>query len=266
MELTNIRKFVVAQGFLVLLLVFTAYFAATNLNQSLTLTLELTSLQEVVQAADNIKAALEEERISIGQYPLTGNDELITRIENAQTDYDQNWEVIVQNLGTEQPQDIADIEDARETYKGKLDEIISEYQTDPGDNKAASLLGGAINYYLQNLEPKISNLTRPAMEHLSATVEQEKTRAINLSIFSKGAVGLSVIVGLFVIVQVIAAIVVSRRIIDSMQKIVNAADSISRGDMDVVIDVEQGGEIGDLARAIDRMRTSLRAAIERLRR
>jgi HAMP domain-containing protein len=36
--------------------------------------------------------------------------------------------------------------------------------------------------------------------------------------------------------------------------------------MDVMIDVEQGGEIGELARAIDRMRTSLRAAIERLRR
>lgn len=266
MELSNIRKFVVAQGFLVLLLVFTAYFAATNLNQSLALTLELTSLQEVVQAADNIKAALEEERISIGQYPLTGNEELITRIENAQTDYDQNWEVIVQNMGTEQPQDIADIEDARETYKGMLDEIITEYKSNPENNKAAKMLSGAINYYLQNLEPKISNLTRPVLEHLSATVEQEKTRAINLSIFSKGAVGLSVIVGLFVIVQVVAATIVSRRIINAMQNIVNAADSISRGDMDVVIDVEQGGEIGDLARAIDRMRISLRAAIERLRR
>ncbi len=112
----------------------------------------------------------------------------------------------------------------------------------------------------------MSSLTRPVMAHLSATVEQEKTRAINLSIFSKGAVGLSVIVGLVVIVQVIAAIIVSRRIIISIQKIVNAADSISRGDMDVMIDVEQGGEIGELARAIDRMRTSLRAAIERLRR
>jgi len=266
MELSNLRKFVVAQGFLVLLLVFTAYFAATNLDQSLVLTLELTSLQEVVQASDNIKAALEEERISIGQYPLTGNEELITRIEDAQTDYDQNWEVIVRNLGTEQPQDIADIEAARETYKGMLDEIIVDYQSDPEDHNAASILRDAINYYLQNLDPKISSLTRPALEHLSATVEQEKTRAINLSIFSKGAVGLSVIVGLVVIVQVIAAIIVSRRIINSMQKIVNAADSISRGDMDVMIDVEQGGEIGELARAIDRMRTSLRAAIERLRR
>ena len=54
--------------------------------------------------------------------------------------------------------------------------------------------------------------------------------------------------------------------INSINDIVNAANAISRGDMDVQIDVDQIGEIGDLAQAIDRMRTSLRAAIERLRR
>jgi HAMP domain-containing protein len=36
--------------------------------------------------------------------------------------------------------------------------------------------------------------------------------------------------------------------------------------MDVPIDVDQTGEIGELAKAIERMRTSLKAAIERLRR
>jgi HAMP domain-containing protein len=61
-------------------------------------------------------------------------------------------------------------------------------------------------------------------------------------------------------------IVFSRRMIQAIQAIVDAANAISRGDMDVPIDVEQGGEIGELAQAIDRMRTSLRAAIERLRR
>ena len=154
MELSNLRKFVVAQGFLVLLLVFTAYFAATNLNQSLSLTLELTSLQEVVQATDNIKAALEEERISIGQYPLTGNEDLLTRIEAAQLDYDQNWDVIVRNLGTDQAQDIADIEAARDAYKGMLVDIVSEYESSPGNNNAASILRDALNYYRKILNPR----------------------------------------------------------------------------------------------------------------
>jgi HAMP domain-containing protein len=51
-----------------------------------------------------------------------------------------------------------------------------------------------------------------------------------------------------------------------MTNIIDAANAISRGDLDVSIDIEQGGEIGELANSIDRMRTSLKAAIERLRR
>jgi HAMP domain-containing protein len=75
-----------------------------------------------------------------------------------------------------------------------------------------------------------------------------------------------VVAGLAVVVQVAAAVIFSRRMITSIQGIVDAANSISRGDMDVLIDVDQTGEIGELAKAIDRMRTSLKAAIERLRR
>jgi HAMP domain-containing protein len=147
-----------------------------------------------------------------------------------------------------------------------LEDIIAEYQANPENNDSAQLLSGAINYYLQNLAPKFSSLSRPALASLLTRVEQEKTRATNLSLFSKAALGLSIVVGIVVVVQVGAALVFSRRIISAMQAIVDAANAISRGDMDVPIDVEQGGEVGDLARAIDRMRISLRAAIQRLRR
>jgi HAMP domain-containing protein len=61
-------------------------------------------------------------------------------------------------------------------------------------------------------------------------------------------------------------VIFSRRMINAINEIVDAADSISRGDMDVPINTDQVGEIGDLAKAIERMRTSLKAAIERLRR
>jgi nitrogen fixation/metabolism regulation signal transduction histidine kinase len=266
MELSNLRKFVIAQGFLVLLLVATAFFTATNLDQSLTLTLELTSLQEVFQATEVIGTAMEEERLAIGQYPLTGNDELLTRIADAQSLYDQNWAIIVENQGDLQNMSLADVEEARNTYEGMIAEIISDYQANPDTNNSAQLLSSAINFYLQNLEPKFSALSEPALQSLLSRAEQERTRAANLKIISRAALGLSIIVGIVVVVQVIAALWFSRRMITSIQAIVNAANAISRGDMDVHIDVDQGGEIGDLAEAIDRMRTSLRAAIERLRR
>ena len=266
MELKNLRLFIIAQGVLVLLLVATAFFSATNLNRSLNLTINLTSLQEVVQASDNINAALEEERIAIGQYPLTGNQALLTRIETAQTTYDDNWQVIVDNRSEDQAQQIADIEEARVNYKSLLDQVVSEYQADPENNESADKLRDAITYYLQNLDPKFSDLTEPELEKLSGLVEIEKTRATTLSIFSRVALVFSIVVGIVVVFQVAAAVYFSRKLIGSINEIVDAANAISRGDMDVKINVDQVGEIGDLARAIERMRTSLKAAIERLRR
>jgi HAMP domain-containing protein len=266
MELKNLRRFIIAMGILVLLLVAVAFFTATNLTRSLSITLDLTSLQEVVQASENIRAALEEERIAIGQYPLTGSQDLITRISDAQTDYDDAWAVIVRNRSEEQAQLISEIEEARATYVGLLDDIIAAYQADPQNNTASEMLPGAINYYLQNLDPKFDDLSEPEMARLSSRVEFERTRAAALSIVSRVALVFSIVVGIAVIVQVTAAIIFSRRMLDAINNIVSAANSISRGDMDAYIDVDQGGDIGDLAQAIDRMRTSLKAAIVRLRR
>jgi nitrogen fixation/metabolism regulation signal transduction histidine kinase len=266
MELANLRRFILVQGLVVLLLVGTAFFTATNLDRSVALTLELTSLQEVYQATEIINAALEEERIVIGQYPLTGDDDLLNRFADAQLEYDKNWQIIVENHDSSQAEIVAEIETNRNTYLSMLEGIVEEYQSNPTNNESASLLSGAINYYLQNLGPKFSDLSEPTQQSLRIQVEQEKARATNLSIFSRAALGLSVIVGVAVVVQVIVAMIFSRRLIKSMQDIVDAANAISRGDMEAYINVNQIGEIGDLARAIERMRASLRAAIERLRR
>ncbi len=266
MELKSLRKFIIAFGAVVLVLVVTAFISAANLSNALSTTIDLISLQEVVQATDNIQAALTEERIAIGQYPLTGNDELLTRIDNAQAEYDQSWEVIVRNRGEEQAQLIADIEEVRAEYKVLLDDVISEYQSNPDENNSADSLRSAINYYLQNVDPKFSDLSEPELEKLVERVELEKATANRKWIGSRIVLVLSILVGIFVIFAVTTAVIFSRRMLDSITGIVDAANAISRGDLDVPIDVEQGGEIGDLAKAIDRMRTSLKAAIERLRR
>ncbi len=111
MELRNLRKFIVAFGAVVLVLAITAFITASNLNNALETTNDLISFQEVVKATDKLQAALTEEQDAIGQYPLTGNDELLVRIDDIRAEYDQNWEVIVKNRGEEQAQLIADIDD-----------------------------------------------------------------------------------------------------------------------------------------------------------
>ena len=124
MLLKNVRRGLILFGVIVLVLVVTAFFSAANLNRSTNLTIDLIGLQEVAQASNYISDTLEEERISIGQYPLSGNEEILTRISLAQDAYDQNWNLIVNNLGEQQPQLVAEIESARETYKAMLDELF----------------------------------------------------------------------------------------------------------------------------------------------
>ncbi len=266
MELRNLRKFIVAFGAVVLVLAVTAFITASNLNNALETTNDLISFQEVVQATDKLQAALTEEQDAFSQYPLSGNDELLARIDDAQAEYDQSWEVIVKNRGEEQTQLIADIEVARGVYKDLLDEVIAEYQSDPDDNNSADSLTDAINYYVQNIDPKFSDFSEPELEKLAARVELEKASANRKLIGSKIVLVLSILVGIFVVAAVTTAIIFSQRMLQSMTSIIDASDAISRGDLDVPINIEQGGEIGELAKSIDRMRTTLKAAIERLRR
>jgi hypothetical protein len=59
-RLSNFRSFIVLQNVVVLLVVFTAFFTATNLNRSLPLTIDLTNLQDGAQLTGSITDALEE--------------------------------------------------------------------------------------------------------------------------------------------------------------------------------------------------------------
>lgn len=58
----------------------------------------------------------------------------------------------------------------------------------------------------------------------------------------------------------------ARRVIQPIDRLVKAADAISMGDLTRPVTVERNDEIGDLAHALERMRLSLEAAMERLRR
>jgi len=57
----------------------------------------------------------------------------------------------------------------------------------------------------------------------------------------------------------------ARLVVQPIERLVLAADAISMGDLDQPVTVERNDEIGDLAQALERMRLSLEAAMERLR-
>ena len=266
MTLRNVRNFIFVVGLITLLLVVGNFFTNNTLNNAVQTVLDLTTLQEVVFAVDQMEVALEEERIAVGQFQLSGDEELLTRIYSAREAYDSHWEVIMENRRDDQATLLTSIAEKRETYQGMLDGVISSYQSNPSNNDSASKLSVAITYYLQNLDPAIASFAEPEIENFATRVEVEKLSATNLKTRQTIITIAGATFSIFGVVMAFVYVFGTNRIVASITKIIDAANSISRGDLDVPINVDQPGEIGELALAIERMRTSLKAAIERLRR
>ena len=57
----------------------------------------------------------------------------------------------------------------------------------------------------------------------------------------------------------------ARRIVEPIERLVRSADAISLGNLGQSVRPESNDEVGDLAQALERMRLSLDAAMERLR-
>lgn len=76
--------------------------------------------------------------------------------------------------------------------------------------------------------------------------------------------GLSTIIGL--LLASLLAQQAARRIVQPISDLVKVADAISLGDLTRPVKVSTNDEIGDLAQALERMRLSLEAAMDRMRR
>ena len=266
MTLKNVRNFIFAIAIITLLMVVANMFTSNTLGNAVQTVLDLTTLQEVVFSVDQMNVALEEERIAVGQFQLSGDEDLLTRMYAARDAYDENWAVIMANQRDEQVDLLATIADNRETYQGMLDEVISSYQSNPSYNDSASKLSSAITYFLQVLDPSISSFAEPEIENFASRVEVEKVIATDLQARETITAIAGLVLSLGGVVMMFVYAIGTQRMVASILKIIDAANSLSRGDLDVEIIVDQPGEIGELASAIERMRTSLKAAIERLRR
>ncbi|MGH7834543.1 MAG: HAMP domain-containing protein [Candidatus Binatia bacterium] len=76
---------------------------------------------------------------------------------------------------------------------------------------------------------------------------------------------IAVIAGV-IFMAVVASVFLAHRIVEPIQQLTDVAARISTGDLDSPVKVESQDEVGDLARSIERMRTSLKAAMWRLSR
>jgi len=65
---------------------------------------------------------------------------------------------------------------------------------------------------------------------------------------------------------ILVAVLLSKRLAEPIRNLTRAADQLSQGKLDITIEgLDRRDEIGDLARAVDRLGTSIKFAIQRLR-
>ena len=74
------------------------------------------------------------------------------------------------------------------------------------------------------------------------------------------------LIGLLLLGGVIISLRLSRQIVRPIIRLRSMADTMSKGNLDTPVGVDSGDEIGELALSIERMRTSLKAAMVQLRR
>jgi HAMP domain-containing protein len=269
MKLTIARKLSFGFGFLVLLLVITAVFSVRSLNISQILTTELIDYQQIVQVANLCKEELMTGRVGVVQSYLTGTGGGLRRLETSRINYDKWWLEIKSFAGISNPDLITQVEEAKVEYDRRLDLAVAAIEANPHAlDEADPEVIDVINAHLEFAEGYASSVMFPSLESLyeqelrdlenRAEEAEQRTRLMTTLSFIFGAA--SVIVG------AAAAFFISRGITRSTQDLSAAADAISRGDLDVPIEISTGDEIEVLADSIERMRTSLRAAIERLRR
>jgi HAMP domain-containing protein len=269
MRLSIANKLYIGFGILVSLLVIMAILSINSLSQTQRLTADLVEYQIVVQATNQCKEAIFTSRVGIVQSYLTGTRSGLSRTATARADYDKWWEIVKQYRGVEKAELLQQIETIKVEYDRRLDLAISSLDENPdaldeGDTEMIDIINRnldfADSYAYSTMLPTLDLLHEPElrdMETLAALAQRRATTMTTISsVFGLGSI----------LLAIGAAIYISRGITRSASTLSSAADAISRGDLDIPISISTGDEMEILADSIERMRTSLKAAIERLRR
>jgi HAMP domain-containing protein len=140
-----------------------------------------------------------------------------------------------------------------------LDEALATYQSSPGNSAEASAKLAQAERLIQS-QMDVADTVRAShasfvQDQIAAASRQARSLLIT-----------NVVLGaLAILISAAVTIGVSLGIVRSVRQLRGAAEDISRGDMDAPIEVKTGDEMEDMAKSIERMRASLKAAIERLR-
>jgi HAMP domain-containing protein len=154
---------------------------------------------------------------------------------------------------------LTSLDQQRASSMSLLDEALVAYQSDPGNPAEANSKLTEADRKIQDQLDVADTVQISHASFVQAQIEGANREASRLLITN------IVLGALAILISGAITIGVSLGIVGSVRKLRTAAEDISRGDMDAPIAVKTGDEMEDMAKSIERMRASLKAAIERLR-
>jgi methyl-accepting chemotaxis protein len=160
--------------------------------------------------------------------PIEGKAELSQRLETSHLEFDDLYKEYRGKLQAREPV-------SQEELKERMDEVVRDYTT-----------------VLDDLQSEVDKSMGSALEEAGRI----QTRTLFLM------AGFTIVAA---ILGVALAWWVIRSVTGPVRRLVEVADHISMGDLDMSIKVTSRDEIGELQESIERMRVSLKTAIERLK-
>ena len=220
---------------------------------------ELVLAESVKAAADGVLLGKLSSVAKLRHYFSTGDTDLLAESSEAHHETEESLTTIKEYRAVALAAELRALEAAHHTHADMLDAATVAYRKNP-NNVAAVMakLDEADTFFEENMVSYIEAIR----EHERATMEATVASARDL-VYQRLAVTFFVNV-LSLIVGIAAAFIIGRGITRAARQLNTVAASISRGDMDVPIEVKTNDEMKDLGDSIDRMRASLKAAIERL--
>jgi HAMP domain-containing protein len=258
MRLTIGRKLGIGFGIPLVLLILIGFGVLTGFTALTNATRDSIEAQQTIEFMERGMRLLLTERILLSRQFATGEETIAAEVRE---DYMQEWSNVVENASAEYSGLVVEIQNSVTIYHQYLEKAQVSFETNPDDvTNAIFQLNEADIFFIQIVEPAMGDLLAAAeveKNQLAGFMEDQIADIMRIAI---------VVVIIGSIVGIFSALTISRGITRAALYLSSAAESISRGDLDTPIVAETGDEMEDLARSIERMRTSLKAAIERLRR
>jgi methyl-accepting chemotaxis protein len=144
-----------------------------------------------------------------------------------------------------------------------MDALVTAAASDPESAESEEAAEQLDEYLSEEYDPALNDVMErreQGIGDLKAELDAIRARLTTLRTM------LVVVTVAALIAGAVADRLLARPIVKAAAHLATAAESISRGDLDTEIDVNTGDEMESLANSLERMRESLKAAIERLRR